>query len=290
MEWNPTSQTQYYFAVSPFCLPESSDYSAFPDKLIEFIDDANACNHACEYNNLLNVQCTPLDWQNGVCNDECNNENCYYDGGDCNQICEEYYPNCSMSEMFGNGICDIECNNTLCSYDVGECVVDQYSSIDISRLFGYNATYCDDLEDVHLCLIDWIDDGWCDNNCKRKQSCFYDANDCDCSNVENYCQQAFGMFDAFDDATTDEGDYYVSFAGFCNVWSLLAIYVSELFYEQFIEPYNCTTAFGMIDMDNNTYIDLYEFIYILNTYEVIEGVALTDTKYQQLNCSNCFAV
>ena len=193
-----------------------------------------------------------------------------------------------MSEMFGNGICDIECNNTLCSYDVGECVVDQYSSINISQLFGYNATYCDDDTNTiaNACEIDWIDDGWCDDDCRKIESCFYDANDC--SNVDNYCRKAFDIFDIVDDATTNQGDYYLSFTGFCDTWNTLAEFcsVNQEFIQEYIDPYNCTTAFDMIDKDNNTYIDLYEFIYIVNAFQLVE-VELTETKYQQINCSSC---
>ena len=56
--------------------------------------------------------------------------------------------------------------------------------------------------------------------------------------------------------------------------------------EKYIEPYNCTTTFDMVDKDNNTYIDLYEFIYIANRLEFVEG-ELTEIKYQQINCSTC---
>ena len=293
MEWNPTSQTGYYFAGSPLCLPRSSNYSAFPDILIEFMDDVNACDHGCEYNDLIsNFQCTPLDWQNGICDNQCNNVNCYYDGGDCNQMCDAYYPNCTMSDMFGNGLCDPECNNTLCSYDVGECLVDQYSSINMSQVFGKNATYCDDINNdinnTNLCEIIWINDGWCDDNCRHSQSCFYDANDCDCSNIDNYCQQGFEFFQPFVDTITDQGDNYVSLAGFCVIWNSLSDFIDPNFAEEYIEPYNCTTSFDMIDKDDNQYIDLYEFIYILNTFELIAGAELTETKYQQIDCSTCY--
>ena len=293
MHWNPTSQTSYYFTGSPLCLPKSEfNYSQFSDPLIEFMDDVDPCVHVCRYTDqdtILNLQCTPLDWQNGICDTECNHKDCSYDGGDCNQLCEAHSPNCSIASMFGNGICDPECNNTFCSFDVGECIYNEYRSINVSQVFGNNATYCDSHANAGLCEIVWIGDGWCDDNCRYSESCFYDANDCNCDSSDNYCREWFSSFSqTFADTISDDGDYYMSLNGFCDIWIMIPTFVKDEFVEEYIEPYNCSTAFSMIDIDNSGYIDFYEFIYVLNVYEVIEGVEITDAKYQQINCSMCF--
>ena len=47
----------------------------------------------------------------GICNDENNNIECEYDGGDC----------CSNPDMVDNGICNDETNNIGCEYDGGDC-------------------------------------------------------------------------------------------------------------------------------------------------------------------------
>ena len=47
----------------------------------------------------------------GVCNDETNNAECDYDGGDC----------CPNPNMVGDGICNDETNNLECNYDGGDC-------------------------------------------------------------------------------------------------------------------------------------------------------------------------
>ena len=65
-------------------------------------------------------------------------------------------------------------------------------------------------------------------------------------------------------------------------------YAHENFIQEYIELYNCTTSFTMYDRDNNTYIDLYEFIYLINTFELIPDGKLTDAQFQQINCSSCF--
>ena len=50
---------------------------------------------------------------NGLCNDETNNADCYYDGGDC----------CPYPVILANGFCNDEANNLGCNYDGGDCCV-----------------------------------------------------------------------------------------------------------------------------------------------------------------------
>ena len=48
---------------------------------------------------------------NGICNEETNNNQCDYDGGDC----------CSNPNMVDNGFCNDETNIGACNYDGGDC-------------------------------------------------------------------------------------------------------------------------------------------------------------------------
>lgn len=41
------------------------------------------------------------------------------------------------------------------------------------------------------CLIEWVEDNWCDNNCLQSDSCFSDASDCICDETSTetaYCE------------------------------------------------------------------------------------------------------
>ena len=69
----------------------------------------------------------------GFCNDETNNEECLYDGGDCCGSCvnRDYCTNCFCignvtgdgipNALVGNGFCEDETNNAECNYDLGDC-------------------------------------------------------------------------------------------------------------------------------------------------------------------------
>ena len=82
MEWNPADDTSYYLLGAPLCRTfDDGNYTRLPDKLIEFLNDVDACKTACHGETWHLFTCTPLDWQNGVCDDECNNADCLYDGG-----------------------------------------------------------------------------------------------------------------------------------------------------------------------------------------------------------------
>ena len=97
----------------------------------EFLD----CTYNCPYLNLIG---------NGFCNDETNNANCNYDGGDCcisikKDHCSDcvcyYEENCDaglLPSFVRNGFCNDETNNAACNYDGGDCcgfcIVRQYCS------------------------------------------------------------------------------------------------------------------------------------------------------------------
>ena len=70
----------------------------------------------------------------GMCNDETNNQECYYDGGDCCGSCiiTDFCVNCTcigvgsnnpevMNPLIGDGICHDEFNTETCNFDGGDC-------------------------------------------------------------------------------------------------------------------------------------------------------------------------
>ena len=70
---------------------------------------------------------------NNICNDQTNNVECNYDGGDCcidmnNEYCTDctcyLIENCAAGftpSVVGNGFCNDETNNEICNYDGGDC-------------------------------------------------------------------------------------------------------------------------------------------------------------------------
>ena len=71
---------------------------------------------------------------NGYCNDEANNAECNYDGGDCCGACinTEVCTNCTCNvkmvgngvsnALVGDGICHDELNTETCNFDDGDCI------------------------------------------------------------------------------------------------------------------------------------------------------------------------
>ena len=76
---------------------------------------------------------TPLIVGDGFCNDETNNPDCNYDGGDCCGSCvvREQCSECQCigghdgngvsSPSIGDSVCNDETNNGACNYDGGDC-------------------------------------------------------------------------------------------------------------------------------------------------------------------------
>ena len=99
---------------------------------------------------------------NGYCNDETNNAECNYDGGDCCGSCvvTEHCIECQCldggagngisSPTFGDGLCHDEINNVDCNFDGGDCC-------------SHNT--------------DLIGNGFCNNETNNVE-CSYDGFDC----------------------------------------------------------------------------------------------------------------
>ena len=79
----------------------------------------------------------------GYCNDEANNADCDFDGGDCCGSCinTDFCSNCTCigdtvvneikNPLVGDGYCNDEANTAGCNYDGGDCCG-----------FCVNTTYC----------------------------------------------------------------------------------------------------------------------------------------------------
>ena len=131
---------------------------------------------------------------NGFCNDETNNPDCNYDGGDCcivnANIISCFECVCHLIEMctvgyhplVGNGLCNDATNVAGC-YDGGECC--EYDS---------NYDLCTDCLCFHqeMCgagVHPLVGDGFCNDETNNLE-CTYDSGDCCLMNVNtDYCSE-----------------------------------------------------------------------------------------------------
>ena len=104
--------------------------------------------------------------KDGICNDETNNEECDYDGGDCcssninTELCFECIcygkETCRagiIPSSIGNGFCNDETNNEECNYDGGDCCKlpvnkDLCSNCECSKLKPFYDFLCSLFQDV----------------------------------------------------------------------------------------------------------------------------------------------
>ena len=134
----------------------------------------------------------------GFCNDEANNAECNYDGGDCcvnvnTTFCSEctchYQENCAaglilsclyherclagfIPPMVGDGICNDETNHQDCNYDGGDCCLSSSNLNECSECICYHKETC-----VAGFLPSSVGDGFCNYETNNNQ-CYYDGLDC----------------------------------------------------------------------------------------------------------------
>ncbi|EGT36218.1 hypothetical protein CAEBREN_13583 [Caenorhabditis brenneri] len=93
------------------------------DKLDIVEPKGNLVKELCEQRN-----CSALA-SNGVCDKECNYEECGFDGGDCSGG-QKPFSKClyasRCADLFANGVCNQECNNEECLYDGLDCQSELY--------------------------------------------------------------------------------------------------------------------------------------------------------------------
>ena len=236
-----------------------SDPLAIDSDLLQFIERFDPCSNPCGDASVYT--CLNALHSNGVCDSNCNSDECNYDGGDCNQLC-----NCSYTLWF-NDECDNGCDNDLCNYDFYECG----SYIDANDTCDFNGT----------CYTLWTFDDWCDSSCNVTE-CDFDGGKCISCQADSTCSTAEGFIIGAlasqskprDLMTVDEVcDNYGA------VQTLLDI----------DETLNCTQAFDFYDINKNGYIGFYEALLATK-----EGLGFTDAvhwdeKKQQLDCSFCLA-
>ena len=183
------------------------------------------------------------------CDNENNNEECAYDGGDCcpctnyvswsddyayevfDIFCRdptsgcldprvEMYPNCTdgVIQDIGDGWCDLVNNNKGCRFDGGDCCectrASNESSFSLCADPGA-ACYNPTAATVHTtCVngnIDYIGDGWCDANNNNKE-CLYDGGDCcmcTCTNGQYSYCGSSGFWCVDPDVITQEANLCV---------------------------------------------------------------------------------
>ena len=317
--WNDPSQTVYFFSSSYACteynsrtynqtVQDSAEFEVFK----QFMANTNACQDVCDAHSIQKLHCLPFEWGNGVCNEECNGATCYFDGGDCHQLCQEYSPNCTNFldlNLFGNGVCDIGCNTTYCGYDNYQCI-DNNFNITFPKNMSYcniNVTSTSDQDEIQmssdtsrLCDTEWVGDNWCDNNCLTSDACFNDDNDCVCQtsvDLESNCQSMMGWWSLV--AATNQVS--LDRDSVCAVWTFVIDYgynadslvlsssletaAAKALLEYIYSQPNCTNGFNGLNINNDQFIDVTEFI---ETFH--QTFNLTYEKAAQINCTfaqNC---
>ena len=233
------------------------DIRNYSNTLWTFLNETNACAEYCSYvqDAYLYAHCQYSDWKNGVCDVGCNNEYCYYDGGDCNQLCDT---NICNQTLWMNDKCDQQCDKYQCSYDWGSCL-----AINDSR----NYEQC---TQQTSCKLDWVDKmdqtSWCDEDCNNHY-CQYDNGDCDGCNADSDCYSYWFYF-----TFISNSEYLIDKESLCFLWSS---YVGP--YGDDVD-YNCTSIIDAFDVDGD---------HKLNAYEAIRVLFGSDERVMQINCSLC---
>ena len=240
-------------------------------ELGQFIEYYDACADPCfshgddSYINgngtFINYfTCILPDWQDGKCDAGCDTSSCFYDGGDCNQLCM-----CDET-LWGDGHCDSACNNTYCDWDFGDCE------------FGKNET-CDI---DGLCVSQWSVDTFCDNYCNNEE-CGYDDDNCRSCGDSYLCSElSFYVIDIV--ASIEEPYELITKNELCgSTWDIIKIFVGE--------DNNCTELFFETDLNNNGLIGFYEAMLAFEGYFGFQDYTKWEVKQlpDNLNCSLCLS-
>jgi hypothetical protein len=115
------------------------------------------------------------------CDPECNNSQCWYDGGDCNCM-----PGC-FPDMIGNKKCESVCNRRECDYDSIDCecypgcthalynepTCNQACNF---KSCGFHKNLCGDC--ASNCFDENLTNNVCDIDCRKSVDCDFDYKDC----------------------------------------------------------------------------------------------------------------
>ena len=135
----------------------------------------------------------------GFCNDETNNADCNYDGGDCCGSCinTDYCLHCiCLGKIVGNGVphahvgngfCNEETNTPECSYDGGDCclasnlvgngICNNQTNIPECNYDGLDCCFNVNSDLCHCQELELVGNGYCDLETNNAE-CNYDAGEC----------------------------------------------------------------------------------------------------------------
>ena len=146
---------------------------------------------SCEPYDCISLGCTGAMLNNYVCDLECDNPYCNYDGGHCidEHLCLNH--GCSREDDIDDGHCDMECFYDECAYDLSDCRSEVCWTGCLKQFVGNGI--CDEACNVPQCNFDggdcksslcaescfteWLGDGVCDPDCNYA-NCQYDNGDC----------------------------------------------------------------------------------------------------------------
>ena len=214
---------------------------------------------------FADVICFPWNWNNGICNDECNKAECGWDGGDCNQLCAHYHPDCDIQLEFGNGNCSQACNNTYCGYDFNECLpLDEFEC------------------ESYGCNITWLNDDICDLNCFNS-ACNYDLGDCDPNCEGNLCDEAYVYFSQVANYRTN--DNLVQVEELCDLFPFLNLFAAAQGIQTNFQDYGCNATFEKTDLNGDGSVGIPEFIKVVGP--LFSPSLAHSGKAEQVDCSQC---
>ena len=261
-------------------------------QLIQFIETYDPCFTPCVGGEEPTYwSCSNENWMDGRCDDGCDTQECGFDGGDCNQLCN--FDECSM-DLLWNNQCDEKCNSTECEFDFLTCVdtlqADKNGTCYVGNITdnfnSSNYNYSDhDLQlNGHIeqiCYNEWSIDSWCDSNCNRSE----------CGNDDGYCLPSSCEHD---DSTCHVAYQYISLLSamsppyeliimddICENWVTLGSVVDTTSFS------NCTHFFQTYDINRNNYIGLHEAIRATAVYLNIDAYIDWQIKLEQIDCSHC---
>eukprot|EP01083_Nonionella_stella_P016728 46723_1 len=248
--------------------------------------------------------CPPRLLGDGRCDSGCEKQNCYWDHGDCAQLCfAPQLTNCTYSKLT-NGQCDDGCNNEFCSYynlwqnarepnelplhggshgaaDLFHCPTNYTSEIG----YNFSADACSSTHSVYVdpnvdpssyyeCKETFIGDGACDDVCRSYQ-CLYDGGDCD---EGNGCKQGSNCYNVYLvwTAVVPPGVHKINFTYACaEVWPKAQLFTGH-------NPGDCMTILKAEDYNHDHHLNMREFL-VITAYFMQSDLR----SWRQINCSQC---